>query len=186
MTSLKPFFFLIMASSKKATKGKGKSPEKANPDTTALTADVSKDILSKISIHRGSITDLKIDCVVNAANNGLWGGAGVCGVIFRAAGHSALQKECDQITDQFGRVPTGQSRITKGYKLHAKHIIHSVGPTVQDCPALASCYRTALDLCIDHKIRSVAFPCISTGIFGFSKQVLFPLFVIFILHDFFL
>lgn len=180
-----------MASSTESTKNKDKSTEKstakstenATPETTPLDDAVAKAILSKISIHRGSITDMKIGAVVNAANNGLWAGAGVCGAIFRAAGHGSLQKECDRIVDALGKVPTGQSVITKGYKLHARHIIHSVGPTVQDCPALASCYRTALDLCIDHNIRSIAFPCISTGIFGFSKQVSFLLFSVLTLNN---
>ena len=95
-------------------------------------------LLTKISIHRGSITDLRVDAVVNAANGGLWAGAGVCGAIFRAAGYSALQRECDAITDKLGQIPTGQSVLTKGYKLHAKHIIHSGGPTSQNNQALKS------------------------------------------------
>merc|ERR1712032_1477624 len=77
-----------------------------------ISSEVADSILSKISIHRGSITDLKVDCIVNAANGGLWAGAGVCGAIFRAAGYGSLQKECDDITDKFGNVPTGQSVIT--------------------------------------------------------------------------
>jgi len=139
-----------------------------------ISDQLREELLTKISIHRGSITDLHVDCVVNAANDGLWAGAGVCGAIFSAAGYGKLTTECDSIISKYGRVPTGDSVLTKGYNLYAKHIIHSVGPMGQNNQALQSCYRTALDLCILHNIRSIAFPCISTGVFGFSKQVAAP------------
>eukprot|EP00486_Rosalina_sp_Unknown_P000178 CAMPEP_0201565520 /NCGR_PEP_ID=MMETSP0190_2-20130828/4670_1 /ASSEMBLY_ACC=CAM_ASM_000263 /TAXON_ID=37353 /ORGANISM="Rosalina sp." /LENGTH=395 /DNA_ID=CAMNT_0047983117 /DNA_START=14 /DNA_END=1198 /DNA_ORIENTATION=- len=155
----------------KGGKGKGKNTKQTNK----ITPEIADELLTKISIHRGSITDLRVDAVVNAANGGLWAGAGVCGAIFRAAGYSGLQRECDAITDKFGQIPTGESVLTKGYKLHAKYIIHSVGPTSQNNQALVSAYKTALDLCILNDIRSIAFPCISTGIFGFSKRVAAPL-----------
>ena len=148
-----------------------KGGNKGNKATNKITAELADELLTKISIHRGSITELKVDCIVNAANGGLWAGAGVCGAIFRAAGYGPLQKECDRITDALGNIPTGESVLTGGYKLYAKHIIHSVGPTSQNNRALQSCYTTALDLCIQNGIRSIAFPCISTGIFGFSKSV---------------
>merc|ERR1712228_441430 len=83
--------------------------------------------------------------------------------------------ECDAISDKFGQIETGKSVLTNGYKLSADYIIHSVGPTSQNNKALQSCYVSALELCILHNIRSIAFPCISTGIFGFSKEIAAPL-----------
>ena len=146
-----------------------------------IDKELAEELLTKISIHRGSITDLDVDCIVNAANGGLWAGAGVCGAIFRASGYSQLKKECDAISEKFGQIETGNSVITKGYKLSADYIIHSVGPTSENHKALQQCYISALELCILYNIRSIAFPCISTGIFGFSKEVFFFKFVFFII-----
>eukprot|EP00483_Globobulimina_turgida_P008887 UN08905 len=152
-----------------------KTPPPNQKHQPKIEPELAAQLLSKIAIHRGSITDLKVDCIVNAANGGLWGGAGVCGAIFRAAGYSALTKECDAIIDKYGNIPTGQSVVTKGYKLYAKHIIHSVGPTSQNKKALKSCYTSALRICIKNNIKSIAFPCISTGVFGFDKELAAPL-----------
>eukprot|EP01083_Nonionella_stella_P238358 835319_1 len=160
--------------SSKDTKNNSNKPSNTKQNKQ-ISLELSSCLLSKISIHRGSITDLSVDCIVNAANGGLWAGAGVCGAIYRAAGYTSLTKECDNITDKYGNIPTGQSVLTNGYELDAKYIIHSVGPTSQNNKALQSCYKTALDLCILHNIKSIAFPCISTGIFGFSKDIAAPL-----------
>lgn len=129
------------------------------------------DLLTKISIHRGNIVDMNIDAVVNAANGGLWAGAGVCGVIFRAAGYRNLNAECTAIINKRGKIKTGKTVITKGYNLPAKYILHTVGPTSENALKLRSCYYSCLTLCVRHNIRSVAFPCVSTGVFGFRKEV---------------
>jgi len=113
------------------------------------------------------ITTLPIDTIVNAANARLQRGGGVDGAIHRAAGPQ-LQAELDTI----GGCPTGSAKITRGYRLPARHIIHAVGPVwhgggANEDDLLASCYRTALDLAATHQLTSIAFPAISTGIYGF-------------------
>jgi O-acetyl-ADP-ribose deacetylase (regulator of RNase III) len=116
------------------------------------------------------ITTLELDAIVNAANSRRLGGGGVDGAIHRAAGPELLA-ECESL----GGCKAGHSKITKGYRLPAKFIIHSVGPIWhegknEEEEKLASCYRTALQLCLEHNINSIAFPCISTGVYCFPNE----------------
>jgi O-acetyl-ADP-ribose deacetylase (regulator of RNase III) len=122
---------------------------------------------ARIEVFAGDITGLEVDAIVNAANEQLAPGGGVCGAIHRAAG-PGLAEECARI----GGCPTGEARITGGYRLPAKHVIHTVGPVWHggqqgEDALLAACYRNSLELARDHGVASIAFPAISTGIFGY-------------------
>jgi O-acetyl-ADP-ribose deacetylase (regulator of RNase III) len=124
----------------------------------------------RLILHQGDITALAVDAIVNAANSALSGGGGVDGAIHRAAGPELLA-ECRTL----GRCPTGEARITRGYRLPARHVIHAVGPVWRGGDAgedalLAACYRNALALAVTHAIRSIAFAAISTGIYGFPSD----------------
>src|SRR5690348_16757194 len=125
---------------------------------------------AQLDIVEGDITKLAVDAIVNAANTSLLGGGGVDGAIHRAAGPE-LVAECRMLNG----CKTGQAKITRGYKLPAKHVIHTVGPVWHrgdgsEDELLASCYRNSLALAFKHELRSIAFPAISTGAFGFPPD----------------
>ena len=130
---------------------------------------MDKKILDRLVVMQGDITKLAVDAIVNAANSSLLGGGGVDGAIHRAAGPELLA-ECRTV----GGCPTGEARITGGYNLAARHVIHTVGPVYsgkpQDKILLTGCYQNSLKLAVENNVSSIAFPAISCGVYGYPIE----------------
>ncbi len=132
-------------------------------------------VRERMRVVEGDITQLDVDAIVNAANAALAPGGGVCGAIHRAAGPE-LAEACRRL----GGCATGDARITPGFRLKARHVIHAVGPRWRDGAhgeqeLLASAYRRSLELARDHGLASIAFPAISTGVYGFPPELAAPI-----------
>jgi len=130
---------------------------------------IDKAIRDRLEIRQGDITRLEVDAIVNAANRSLLGGGGVDGAIHRAAGKELLA-ECRSL----GGCPVGEARITRGYRLPARYVIHTVGPvytgTAQDAALLSLCYENSLKLATQYHLSSIAFPAVSCGAYGYPIE----------------
>lgn len=140
-------------------------------ETVKRKTNTITDVPNQFNIQKTGITKLNLDCVVNAANNHLSAGGGVCGAIFKEAGYNELQAACDQI----GYCPTGKAVITPAFGLKCKYIIHAVGPVWKggysnEAKELENCYLSALQIAMENDCHSIAFPVISSGIFGYPKD----------------
>lgn len=129
---------------------------------------------TRLELIQGDITKAQVDAIVNAANSALVGGGGVDGAIRRAGG-DAIEQACAEIRNREGGCPTGKAVITTGGKLHAKYVIHTVGPVwgggnSGEPELLASCYQESLRLAVENSVQSVAFPSIGTGIYGYPTE----------------
>ena len=144
-----------------------RSPAVTNAPLPLIAVEIGA---ARLEVCVADITTLELDAIVNAANQSLLGGGGVDGAIHRAAG-AQLRAECEKL----GGCATGAVKITRGYRLPAKHVIHAVGPVwsgggQREEELLASCYRAALDLAAAHRLASIAFPAISTGVYRFPPN----------------
>ncbi|KAJ8928273.1 hypothetical protein NQ314_019224 [Rhamnusium bicolor] len=160
-----------MLNGKMYPRGKKYASEKSLPSKintisgNDIDSSKNKFLIEKISVFCGDITTLEVDAIVNAANSSLLGGGGVDGAIHRAAGPN-LTEECKT----FGGCPTGEARMTGGYKLPATYVIHTVGPRGEKPSDLKNCYTNCLKIMLKNNLRTIAFPCISTGIYGYPNE----------------
>jgi len=152
--------------SKKGEKLSDDEKEKLNSKLLKnFNIDEQVDLSEKVSVWEGDITKLEIDAIVNAANESLLGGGGVDGAIHRAAGPNLLKEN-----KTLGGCPTGEARISGGYRLPARYVISTVGPRGENPELLENAYKNSLACMAGNKLKSIAFPCISTGVYGYPND----------------